>query len=173
MGAERSPAARGVVESGLGQAFQRWRRRAYLSRRAGPTARRRGRAEFRLALGVAMTIENPGDEGCIRVERRGALMLIGIHHRAKRNSFTPQMFDQLSAASSVSRTRATHASRCCMPSAIISAPAFSSICSKCSCAQANRLRRKPVSIRFNCARDIARSLASRRCKGSATLWLSS
>jgi enoyl-CoA hydratase len=45
-----------------------------------------------------MKIENPGDEGCIRVERRGALMLIGIDRRLKRNSFTPQMFDQLSAA---------------------------------------------------------------------------
>jgi len=43
-------------------------------------------------------MENPGDEGCIRVERRGALMLIGIDRRAKRNSFTPRMFGELSEA---------------------------------------------------------------------------
>jgi enoyl-CoA hydratase/carnithine racemase len=37
-------------------------------------------------------------EGRIRVERRGALMLIGIDRPAKLNGFTPQMLDQLSRA---------------------------------------------------------------------------
>lgn len=45
-----------------------------------------------------MTTNDPGDEGCIRVEKRGALLMIGIDRRAKRNSFTPLMFHQLSAA---------------------------------------------------------------------------
>jgi enoyl-CoA hydratase len=44
------------------------------------------------------TMENLDDEGCIRVEEQGALILIGIDRRAKRNSFTPKMFDQLSVA---------------------------------------------------------------------------
>ncbi len=37
-------------------------------------------------------------EGRIRVERRAALMLIGVDRPAKLNGFTPQMFDQLSWA---------------------------------------------------------------------------
>jgi enoyl-CoA hydratase len=37
-------------------------------------------------------------EGQIRVERRGALMLIGIDRPAKLNGFTPEMIDQLSQA---------------------------------------------------------------------------
>lgn len=37
-------------------------------------------------------------DGRIRVERRGALMLIGIDRPAKLNGFTPQMFEQLSRA---------------------------------------------------------------------------
>ena len=40
----------------------------------------------------------PPPEGRIRVERRGALMLIGIDRPTKLNGFTPQMVDQLSLA---------------------------------------------------------------------------
>lgn len=40
----------------------------------------------------------PPPDGRIRVERRGALMLIGIDRPAKLNAFTPQMFEQLSSA---------------------------------------------------------------------------
>ena len=40
----------------------------------------------------------PAPDGRIRVERRGALMLIGIDRPAKLNGFTPQMFDELSRA---------------------------------------------------------------------------
>jgi enoyl-CoA hydratase len=38
----------------------------------------------------------PPLEGRIRVERRGALMLIGIDRPVKLNGFTPEMIDQLS-----------------------------------------------------------------------------
>ena len=40
----------------------------------------------------------PPPEGRIRVERRGAVMLIGIDRPAKLNGFTPEMIDQLSHA---------------------------------------------------------------------------
>ena len=43
-------------------------------------------------------IAHPPPEGRIRVERRGALMLIGVDRPAKLNGFTPQMVDQLSRA---------------------------------------------------------------------------
>ena len=40
----------------------------------------------------------PPPKGRIRVERRGALMLIGVDRPAKLNGFTPQMFAELSLA---------------------------------------------------------------------------
>ena len=43
-------------------------------------------------------IRPPPPEGRVRVERRGALMLIGIDRPAKLNGFTPEMIDQLSQA---------------------------------------------------------------------------
>jgi enoyl-CoA hydratase/carnithine racemase len=46
----------------------------------------------------APEIALPPPEGRIRVERVGALMLIGVDRPAKLNGFTPQMFDQLSLA---------------------------------------------------------------------------
>jgi enoyl-CoA hydratase/carnithine racemase len=41
---------------------------------------------------------SPPPEGRIRVERRGAVMLIGVDRPAKLNGFTPEMFAQLSQA---------------------------------------------------------------------------
>jgi enoyl-CoA hydratase len=43
-------------------------------------------------------IAAPPPEGRVRVERRGAVMLIGIDRPAKLNGFTPEMIHQLSQA---------------------------------------------------------------------------
>ena len=45
-----------------------------------------------------MDTPDPPAEGSITVERRGALLLIGINRPAKRNGFTPPMFRQLGEA---------------------------------------------------------------------------
>lgn len=45
-----------------------------------------------------MSAGEPDPDGRIRLEQRGALLLIGIDRAAKRNGFTPKMFAELAAA---------------------------------------------------------------------------
>jgi enoyl-CoA hydratase/carnithine racemase len=47
---------------------------------------------------MQIDIPNPPPEGCISCEVRGHVLLIGINRPAKRNGWTPAMFQQLAEA---------------------------------------------------------------------------
>lgn len=62
----------------------------------------------------------PPPEGCISCEVRGHVLLIGINRPAKRNGWTPPMFQQLAEAYTRLDDDPQLRGACCMRSAAIS-----------------------------------------------------